>query len=88
MMAVAVTTVPTFVAGPPRVLFEGRYGATAIVRPYDVSPDGQRFLMVKQKGPGSDLRLADDPRAELARGAESAGATEVAGTLICCSNLS
>jgi eukaryotic-like serine/threonine-protein kinase len=49
MMAVAVTAAPTFVASPPRMLFEGRYGATAIVRPYDVSPDGQRFLMVKQK---------------------------------------
>jgi eukaryotic-like serine/threonine-protein kinase len=49
MMAVAVTAAPSFVASPPRLLFEGRYGATAIVRPYDVSPDGQRFLMVKQK---------------------------------------
>jgi eukaryotic-like serine/threonine-protein kinase len=49
MMTVAVTATPTFVASPPRMLFEGRYGATAIVRPYDVSPDGQRFLMVKQK---------------------------------------
>jgi len=49
MMAVAITVAPTFVASPPRPLFEGRYGATAIVRPYDVSPDGQRFLMVKQK---------------------------------------
>jgi hypothetical protein len=49
MMAVAVTAAPTFAASPPRMLFEGRYGATAIVRPYDVSPDGQRFLMVKQK---------------------------------------
>jgi serine/threonine-protein kinase len=49
MMVVAVTSTPTFVASPPRMLFEGRYGATAIVRPYDVRPDGQRFLMVKQK---------------------------------------
>jgi eukaryotic-like serine/threonine-protein kinase len=49
MMAVAVTAAPTFVFSLPRMLFEGRYGATAIVRPYDVSPDGQRFLMVKQK---------------------------------------
>ena len=49
MMAVAVTAAPAFVASPPRTLFEGRYGATAGVRPYDVSPDGQRFLMVKQK---------------------------------------
>jgi hypothetical protein len=49
MMAVTVTMTPTFVAGPPRLVFEGRYGATAIVRPYDVSADGQRFLMVKHK---------------------------------------
>ena len=49
MMAVAVATAPGFVASPPRMLFEGRYGATGIVRPYDVSPDGQRFLMVKPK---------------------------------------
>jgi serine/threonine-protein kinase len=49
MMAVSVTSTPTFVASPPRMLFEGRYGATAIIRPYDVAPDGQRFLMIKQK---------------------------------------
>jgi hypothetical protein len=48
MRAVAVTTAPTFVASKPRRLFEGRYGAAAVVRPYDVSPDG-RFLMVTQK---------------------------------------
>jgi serine/threonine-protein kinase len=49
MMAVTVATTPSFVASPPHMLFEGRYGATAVVRPYDVSRDGQRFLMVKQK---------------------------------------
>jgi Tol biopolymer transport system component len=49
MMAVSVRVAPSFVASPPRMLFEGRYGATAVVRPYDVSPDGRRFLMVKQK---------------------------------------
>ena len=49
MMAVTVATAPSFVASPPRLLFEGRYGASAQVRPYDVSRDGQRFLMVKQK---------------------------------------
>jgi eukaryotic-like serine/threonine-protein kinase len=48
MMAVDVTTQPTFSAGKSRVLFEGRYmpgqGSPAN---YDVSADGQRFLMVK-----------------------------------------
>jgi hypothetical protein len=47
MMTVSVTTEGGFRAGRPRQLFEGRYG----VEPggqhdYDVSPDGQRFLMV------------------------------------------
>jgi serine/threonine-protein kinase len=49
MMAVAVQLKPTFTAGTPRMLFEGRYGATANVRGYDVAPDGRRFLMVQQK---------------------------------------
>ena len=30
------------------MLFQGRYGATANVRGYDVAPD-RRFLMVQQK---------------------------------------
>ena len=49
MMAVAVQLKPTFTAGTPRLLFEGRYGATAVIRGYDVAPDGRRFLMVQQK---------------------------------------
>jgi hypothetical protein len=48
MMSVSVSTGAAFTAASPRLLFEGRYGATAIIRPYDVSRDGQRFLMVKQ----------------------------------------
>jgi Tol biopolymer transport system component len=51
MMAVDVTIQPAFSAGKPRVLFEGRYLTSAgSPADYDVSPDGQRFLMVK----GSD----------------------------------
>ena len=48
MMAVDITSKPGFAAGTPRNLFEGRY-ETAIVPidNYDVSPDGQRFLMLK-----------------------------------------
>ena len=48
LMAVDVETQPTFTAGKPRLLFErsdqagGGFGSG-----YDVSPDGQRFLMVK-----------------------------------------
>jgi len=49
MMVVPVTLAPTFTAGPPRQLFEGRYGATGGIRSYDVTADGKRFLMVQQK---------------------------------------
>ncbi len=48
MMAVEVTTQPAFSAGKPTVLFEGAYVPTPRSFPdYDVSPDGQRFLMLK-----------------------------------------
>ena len=48
MMAVDITTQPTFAVGKARKLFEGRYDPTAVTFPnYDVSPDGQKFLMLK-----------------------------------------
>jgi serine/threonine protein kinase len=60
MMAVAVSTTPTFTAEHPRTLWEGRYshgmstscgppGATS--SNYDVTADGQRFLMIKDDAP-------------------------------------
>jgi len=49
MMVVPVQVKPSFTAGTPRVLFQGRYGVTANIRGYDVTPDGKRFLMVQQK---------------------------------------
>ena len=51
MMVVDVTTQPTFSVGKPRMLFEGQYLAASFPQTgpaYDVSPDGQQFLMVKQ----------------------------------------
>ncbi|HSG63552.1 MAG TPA: hypothetical protein VLD39_01060, partial [Gammaproteobacteria bacterium] len=55
LMVVAVETSSTFSAGNPEILFEGRYfggvgGAPQGGRAYDVSPDGQRFLMIKPVG--------------------------------------
>jgi serine/threonine protein kinase len=49
MMAVAIETKPTFVPAKPRLLFEGHYqtGNYTFLQDYDVSPDGQHFLMVK-----------------------------------------
>jgi eukaryotic-like serine/threonine-protein kinase len=48
MIAVDYSAQPTFSAGKPKLLFEGPYVPTPRSFPdYDVSPDGQRFLMVK-----------------------------------------
>jgi serine/threonine protein kinase len=48
MMAVEITTQPSFALGNPKMLFEGPYERAAVpVSNYDVSPDGQRFLMLK-----------------------------------------
>ena len=51
MMAVDISTQPTFSAGKPRMLFEGssylRTPGAGIY--YSVFPDGQRFLMLKRQ---------------------------------------
>ena len=48
IMAVAIQTDSTFEpAGSPEVIFEGPYFGAAGGRTYDVSPDGERFLMIK-----------------------------------------
>jgi eukaryotic-like serine/threonine-protein kinase len=48
MMAVDTKLKPTFSADKPKMLFEGQYvPSLATMHNYDVSPDGQRFLMVK-----------------------------------------
>ena len=49
LMAVPVTTTPTFSAGTPQVLFEGPFRSDGgYFRNYDVTPDGQRFVMVQE----------------------------------------
>ena len=54
LMVVDITTEPTFKAGTPRVLLEGTFLLrTNIGVNYDISPDGQRFLVVQ----GSDANL-------------------------------
>ena len=50
MTRVAVQTAPTFSAGTPARLFDTRYVTAQNGRSYDVSPDGQRFLMIKASG--------------------------------------
>jgi Tol biopolymer transport system component len=50
MMVVDIAPAPVLQAGTPRVLFEGRYNRNGTFQNYDVSADGQRFLMVKSGG--------------------------------------
>ena len=50
MMAVDITTQPVFRAGTPRKLFEGpNYPTNTARADYDISPDGERFLMLKEE---------------------------------------
>jgi len=48
LIVVGIRTEPTFTAERPAVLFTGSYQSSAVTRQYDVTPDGQRFLMIKQ----------------------------------------
>jgi serine/threonine-protein kinase len=54
LMAVPIQPGSTFAAGNPQVVFEGQYGPPLQRngRTYDVSPDGQRFLMIKEGAAG------------------------------------
>jgi serine/threonine protein kinase/Tol biopolymer transport system component len=54
LMRVGVARASTWAATAPTKLFEGDYGAAAFHsgRTYDVSPDGRRFLMIKNGGAG------------------------------------
>ena len=60
LMAVRVETEPGFTLGNAVLLFERRYfagdlaaavgmGTIAVGRTYDISPDGERFLMIKEQ---------------------------------------
>ena len=49
MMAVTVSAPKTLTFGAPRQLFVGQYGVNGPARGYDVSRDGQRFLLLKPR---------------------------------------
>ncbi|MGH9256469.1 MAG: hypothetical protein ACRD3C_18070, partial [Vicinamibacterales bacterium] len=70
MVVVAVEPGPVFKAAAPRVLFAGPY-ATVVwgEANYDVSPDGQRFLMLRSEAqpPATELHLVVNWFAELQR---------------------
>jgi eukaryotic-like serine/threonine-protein kinase len=54
-VAAVQTSGPTFIAGTPAKVFDAKYVEPNPARHYDVSPDGQRFLMIKSS--------AEDPNA-------------------------
>ncbi len=60
-MAVSIQTQSqTLTAGSPRVLFEGSYLDSTIIRGnqyYDISPDGQQFLMIKRPEGQSQINV-------------------------------
>jgi len=49
LMAVTVVTLPAMSFGRPRQLFAGRYSMNGPARGYDVTRDGQRFLLLKEQ---------------------------------------
>jgi Tol biopolymer transport system component len=69
MMAVDVTTTPHVTLSTPRVLFEQRYayGAGITMANYDVTQDGQRFIMVKDESGAARLNVILNWLSELRR---------------------
>jgi serine/threonine protein kinase/Tol biopolymer transport system component len=59
MMVVELTTTPDVKLSTPRLLFEQRYayGVGITIANYDVTPDGQSFIMVKDEVTGGRLNV-------------------------------
>jgi serine/threonine protein kinase len=65
VMAVSVKTEPSFdIVGTPQVLFRGMYVSAAPDNgtPWDISPDGKRFLMIKPPASTGAAPAAAGPR--------------------------
>jgi len=70
MMVVSVQTEPTFLAGKPEVSFEGSYRSTPLpagLQYYDISPDGQRFLMIRTDQAPAQINVVQNWFEELKR---------------------
>jgi serine/threonine-protein kinase len=76
MMVVETKTQPDFSAEKPRLLFQGRYVLYRARANYDVSPDVERFLMVKpsdqELAPVTQLSVVENWFEELKRRSPSA----------------
>jgi hypothetical protein len=49
IMAVDFAIGGAFQAGSPHLLFEGQFRATVPLRSYDITPDGQHFIMLRSE---------------------------------------
>jgi hypothetical protein len=69
MMVVEMSTTPAVTLSPPRLLFEQRYAFDAgiTIANYDVSLDGQRFIMVKGESSAGRLNVVLNWFGDLAR---------------------
>ena len=79
LMAVSIEPESNFTPGTPAVLFEASFSALSTgAAAYDVSLDGQRFLLVKTIDDNNEGKpLADRRRAELVRGSQASRADRV-----------
>ena len=57
-MRVGVERGSTWAATAPEKLLDGNYNLALSGRPYDISPDGQRFLMTKVGGESESTSAA------------------------------
>ncbi len=68
---VSIKTEPIFTAGSPVVLFTGRYTSGLPLANYDISPDGQRVLMIKaadeEEGQQTQINVIQNWTEELKR---------------------
>jgi hypothetical protein len=64
VMAVAVETEPTFKAAKPETLYRGTYTSSSMQEkhPWDISPDGKRFLRMKGVASTGEASAAAGPR--------------------------
>ena len=72
LTAVSVRTDPSLDFGNPEIILEESYVAGTFGRTYDVSPNGERFLMIKDSGasdetPPAELILVQNWFGELER---------------------
>lgn len=58
LMAVPIQMEPTFTAATPQPLFDWSHRFGSPGRGYDISPDGQRFLMIKDASSATEDRAA------------------------------